>query len=74
MNQSWSNFKVLSAIFLEVLRKTTKNHNRDRRSPGRELNPEPPEYEGVRSRVLTAASMKMRVLWDITLCSLVGVN
>ncbi|KDR08519.1 hypothetical protein L798_01039 [Zootermopsis nevadensis] len=32
-------------IFLEGLRKTTKNLSHQIRSPGRALNPEPPEYE-----------------------------
>jgi hypothetical protein len=32
-------------ICLEGLRKTTKNLSQDSRSPGRDLNPGPPEYE-----------------------------
>jgi hypothetical protein len=41
----WPNFKVLS---LHSPRKTKENHEklrRNSRSPGRDLNPEPPEYE-----------------------------
>jgi hypothetical protein len=34
-------------IRLKDLRKTTKNLSQDRRSPGRDLNPGPPEYEAV---------------------------
>jgi hypothetical protein len=33
------------SIFLEGLRKTTKNLSHDSRSPGRDLNTGPPEYE-----------------------------
>jgi hypothetical protein len=32
-------------IYLEGLRKTTKNLSKDSRSPGRYLKPGPPEYE-----------------------------
>jgi hypothetical protein len=43
--QSWPNPKVLPRIYLEGLRKTTKNLSEDSQSPGRELYPGPPEYE-----------------------------
>jgi hypothetical protein len=33
------------SIFLEELRKATKNLSQDSRSAGRDLNPGPPEYE-----------------------------
>jgi hypothetical protein len=39
-------FKVLSGHFLEELRKVMNNLNKDSRSPGLNLNPGPPEYEG----------------------------
>jgi hypothetical protein len=38
-------FKVLSRIFLEGLRKTTKHLSQDSGPPCRDLNPDPPEYE-----------------------------
>jgi hypothetical protein len=37
-------FYVLSQHFLEILRKTTKTSNREKRCPGQDLNPCPPEY------------------------------
>jgi hypothetical protein len=40
-----ASFEVLSRICLEGLRKTTKNLSQDSRSPGRDLNPGPPEYK-----------------------------
>jgi hypothetical protein len=44
----WHNFKVLSWHLLEGLRRITiKNISLDSQSLGRDLNPGPPEYEGV---------------------------
>jgi hypothetical protein len=43
--QSWPNLRYYPGICLEGLRKTTKNLTQDNRSPGRDLNPGPPEYE-----------------------------
>jgi hypothetical protein len=48
--RSWPNFKVgllsqLSHWGTEENSKTTKNFSQDSRSPGRDLNPEPPECE-----------------------------
>jgi hypothetical protein len=37
--------RYYSSIYVEGLRKTTKNHNQDSRSPGQDLNPGRPEYE-----------------------------
>jgi hypothetical protein len=45
--RSWPNLRYYPGICLEGLRKTTKNLSQDNRSPGRDLNPGPPEYEGV---------------------------
>jgi hypothetical protein len=39
------NLKYYPGIHLEGLRKTTEILTHDSRSPGRDLNPEPPEYE-----------------------------
>jgi hypothetical protein len=50
MKRSWPNFKVLSRYLPGGLRKTTKNLTQDSRSPGRDLNPRPPEFE---ARLLT---------------------
>jgi hypothetical protein len=41
----WPNFRYYLGICLEGLRKTTKNLSQVSRSPGRDLNPGPPEYE-----------------------------
>jgi hypothetical protein len=38
-------FKVLSRLFAGGTEETTKSVSQDIRSPGRDLNPEPPEYE-----------------------------
>jgi hypothetical protein len=42
---SWPNPRYYSGIYLEGLKKTTKNINQDSWSPGWDLNPGPPEYE-----------------------------
>jgi hypothetical protein len=44
-NRSRPNLRNYTDICLEVLRKTTKDFCQDIRSPGRDLNPGPPEYE-----------------------------
>jgi hypothetical protein len=41
----WLNFKVLPGILLKGWWKTTKNLSQDSRSPSRDLNLKPPEYE-----------------------------
>jgi hypothetical protein len=43
--RSWPNLRYYPSICLEGLRKTTKNLSQDTRSPVRDLNPGPPEYE-----------------------------
>jgi hypothetical protein len=43
--RSRPNLRRYSRIRLEGLRNTTKNISQDSWSPGRDLNPEPPEYE-----------------------------
>jgi hypothetical protein len=43
--RSWPNLRYCHGIYLEGLRKTTKNLSWDSRSPGRDLNPGPLEYE-----------------------------
>jgi hypothetical protein len=53
----WPNLRYYLSICLEGLIKTTKNLRPDSRSPGRDLNPGPPEYEGVLtdvSKILSA--------------------
>jgi hypothetical protein len=44
-DRSWPNLRYYPGIFLKRLRKTTKNFSQDSRSPGREMNPGPLEYE-----------------------------
>jgi hypothetical protein len=41
----WPNLKCYPGIFLDGLRKTTKNLSQDSRSAGRDLKPGPPEYQ-----------------------------
>jgi hypothetical protein len=43
--RSWHNLKYYPGIRLEGRRKTTKTLSQDSWSPGRDLNPGPPEYE-----------------------------
>jgi hypothetical protein len=43
--QSWPNLSYYTDICLEELWKTKKKLFQDSRSPGRDLNPGPPEYE-----------------------------
>lgn len=45
-NLLWPNFRFYPGIFLERLRRTTKNFSRDSRFPGRRWNLGPSEYEG----------------------------
>jgi hypothetical protein len=45
--RSWPDLRYYFGTCLEVLRKNTKIISQDSRSPGRDLNPGPPEYEGV---------------------------
>jgi hypothetical protein len=45
MKRSWPNLRYYPGIRLGGLRKTTKNLSQGSRSPGRDLNPGPPEYE-----------------------------
>jgi hypothetical protein len=51
--RSWSNLRYYPRIWLDRTRKTIKNLSQDSRSPGRDLNPGPPEYE---AGVLTTRS------------------
>jgi hypothetical protein len=44
---SWPDLRLYPGICLEGPRKTTKNLSHDSRSPGRDLNRRPSEYEGV---------------------------
>jgi hypothetical protein len=43
--RSWPNLRYYPVIRLKGLKKTMKPLSRDSRSPGRDLNPVPPEYE-----------------------------
>jgi hypothetical protein len=59
--RSWPNLRYYPGTRLEGVRKTTKSLSQDSRSPGRDLNPGPAEYE---ARVLTTRprrSVKMCV-------------
>jgi hypothetical protein len=58
-------FKVLAQHF-HGLRKTTKILSQDSRSPGRDLNAGPPEYE---AEVLTTRSLRLVYFYIIFLCS-----
>jgi hypothetical protein len=59
-------FKLLSSIRLEERKENTKILSQDNRSPGRDLNPVPPEYE---AGVLTTRPRRSvyvhRVLLDL---------
>jgi hypothetical protein len=44
--RSWSDLSHYPEICLEGLRETTRNLSQHSRFPGRDLNPERPEYEG----------------------------
>jgi hypothetical protein len=48
-------FRYYTGIFLDILRKTTKNFSQNSRSPDRDLNSRPPAYEAA---VLTARSRR----------------
>jgi hypothetical protein len=54
-------------IFLEGLRKTTKNLSQSSRSPDRDINPEPPEYEAHVNHLTTtfgsALSFQLLYVW-----------
>jgi hypothetical protein len=43
--RSWPNLRYYPSICLEGPRKTVQNLSQDSWSPGRDLNPRPPEYE-----------------------------
>jgi hypothetical protein len=43
--RSWSDFRYYPGIYLDGLRKTTKDLSQDSRSPGRDFKPGPAEYE-----------------------------
>jgi hypothetical protein len=43
--ESWPNARYYLYIFLEELRKTTKNFSQDSQSLGKDMNPGPLEYE-----------------------------
>jgi hypothetical protein len=61
-------FKVLSQNFPGVSRKATENLSQDRRSPGREYNTGPPEYDaGVLNQSTTTfgAHSRKSVRYDI---------
>jgi hypothetical protein len=45
--QSWPNLRYYPGICQEVLRKRTKNLSQHNRSPDRDLNPVPLEYEAL---------------------------
>jgi hypothetical protein len=44
--RSWPSLMCCLSVCLEGLRKTTRTFRQDSRSPGRDLNPGPPEYKG----------------------------
>jgi hypothetical protein len=48
-------------IRLDGPRKTTKNLSQESRYPGRDLNPGPPEYEGVFNHSTTTLMMIMSI-------------
>jgi hypothetical protein len=49
-------------IHLQGLRETTKNLSQDSRSPDRDINPGPPEYEGVLT-IRSQRSVTLRCVW-----------
>jgi hypothetical protein len=56
---SWPNLRYYPGIRVVRLRKTTKPMSQGSRSPGRDLNPGPPEYEAV---VLTTKPRRLVVI------------
>jgi hypothetical protein len=58
------NSSYYRGIYLEGLRKTTRNPSQDSRSPDRELNPGPHEYE---AEVLTTQPRRSVRFWLIVL-------
>jgi hypothetical protein len=62
--RTWPNLRYYPRMCLEGLRKTTKHLSQDSRSPGRDLNPGPPEYE---AGVLTTRSRH-------SVCGLVDID
>jgi hypothetical protein len=59
----WPNKINYPVVFPDGLRKTTKNLSQDRRSPGRDLNLGPPEYEGVLTVRPPLSVYFFEVLW-----------
>jgi hypothetical protein len=56
--RSWYHFQVLSQNSTVGLKKTTKNLNQNSRSPRRDINQAPPEYE---AGMLTTRPRSFRV-------------
>jgi hypothetical protein len=58
--------KVLSRHSLEGVRKTTEILSQDSRFPGRDLNPEPPEYEtgAMTTRLRSSLSLQKQTSTD----------
>jgi hypothetical protein len=61
--RSWPNLRYYPGICLEGLTKTTKNLSQHSRSPGRDLNPGPPEYE---AGVLTTRTLSLVISLPVT--------
>jgi hypothetical protein len=60
----WPNFKVLSSINLEGLRKTVKNHSQDSQLLGLRFEP---RVSRIRSRRVNH-DVTLLLLWDICSC------
>jgi hypothetical protein len=67
--RSWPNFWYSPGIRLENLRKTTKNIIEGNWSPGRDLNPGPPEFEaGVLTTRQRSSALFCIELWLFASC------
>jgi hypothetical protein len=66
--------KYYSGICLEELKKTTKDLSQDSRSPDRDFNPGPPEYEAGMLTMRFGHALKMTMLFFhvVTQCRHVG--
>jgi hypothetical protein len=74
--RSWTYLRYYPGLCLEGLRKTMKNFNECRRSPGRDFNPEPPEYRAgvLATQSLRSVPMRATCLVHVTFLNLVALN
>jgi hypothetical protein len=64
--RSWPNFKVLSWHFSGGTEENDENLSQVNRSPGRDFNPRPPEYEaGVLATRPRHSMILYKIVWQI---------